>query len=152
MFVTNLRLSTLDKLKVNYDSIKEVNPGIVYVRGTGYGPRGPEKDKMGFDSIGFWARSGIMASIGDPGSVPTRMRGSLGDVSTGTCMFAGTMAALYRKERTGEGGLVDGSLLGTGAWIAAENLWAPLRDGPNTPEIFEKKPTEPAGQHLQHVG
>ncbi len=143
VFVTNLRLSTLDKLKVNYDSIREVNPGIVYVRGTGYGPRGPEKDKMGFDSIGFWARSGIMASIGDPGSVPTRMRGSLGDVSTGTCMFAGTMAALYRKERTGEGGLVDGSLLGTGAWIAAENLWAPLRTGKTPPRYSRKSPPNP---------
>ena len=143
VFVTNLRLSTLDKLRVNYDSIRKVNPGIVYVRGTGYGPRGPEKDKMGFDSIGFWARSGIMASIGDPGSTPTRMRGSLGDVSTGTCMFAGTMAALYRKARTGQGGLVDGSLLATGTWIAAENLWAPLRTGQTPPRYSRKSPPNP---------
>ena len=143
VFVTNLRLSTLDKLKVNYDSIKKVNPGIVYVRGTGYGPRGPEKDKMGFDSIGFWARSGIMASIGDPDAVPVRMRGSLGDVSTGTFLFAGMMAALFRKERTGEGGLVDGSLLATGAWVAAENLWAPLRTGQTPPKYSRKGPPNP---------
>ena len=143
VFITNLRLSTLDKLKVNYDSIKKVNPNIVYVRGTGFGPRGPEKDRMGFDSIGFWARSGIMASIGDPDAVPVRMRGSLGDVSTGTFLFAGMMAALFRKERTGKGGLVDGSLLATGTWVAAENLWAPLRTGKTPPKYSRKSPPNP---------
>ena len=143
VFITNLRLSTLDKLKVNYDFIKKVNPNIVYVRGTGFGPRGPEKDRMGFDSIGFWARSGIMASIGDPDAVPVRMRGSLGDVSTGTFLFAGMMAALFRKERTGKGGLVDGSLLATGTWVAAENLWAPLRTGKTPPKYSRKSPPNP---------
>ncbi len=143
VFITNLRLSTLDKLQVNYESIRGVNPQIVYVRGTGYGPRGPEKDKMGFDSIGFWARSGIMASLGEPDTVPVRLRGSLGDVSTGTCLFAGMMTALFRRERTGEGALVDGSLLGTGAWIAAENLWAPLIGGINIPRYSRKSPPNP---------
>ena len=98
---------------------------------------------MGFDSIGFWARSGIMASIGDPDAVPVRMRGSLGDVSTGTFLFAGMMAALFRKERTGQGGLVDGSLLATGTWVAAENLWAPLRTGKTPPKYSRKSPPNP---------
>ncbi|MCH8087154.1 MAG: CoA transferase [Chloroflexi bacterium] len=143
VFVTNLRLPTLEKLKVDYESINSVNPSIVYARGTGFGPKGPDRDKMGFDAIGFWARSGIMGGLGEPDGDPVRMRGSLGDVSTGTCLFAGVMLGLYRRQRTGQGCLVDSSLLATGAWIAAENLWAPLITGKSIPKYSRKNPPNP---------
>ena len=143
VFITNLRLPTLDKLRMDYATLSSMNPRLIYGRATGFGPRGPDREKMGFDSLGFWARSGIMGALGEPGRPPIRMRGSLGDVATGTVLYGGVMTALFQRERTGKGSLVDTSLLSTGAWIAAENLWSPLITGKSMPKYSRKNPPNP---------
>ncbi len=143
VFITNLRLSTLESLKIDYEALSSVNPRLIYGRATGYGPRGPDRDRLGYDSIGFWARSGLMAVHGEPEHPPVRMRGSLGDVTTATFLFAGVMLALYARERTGKGQLVDASLLATGTWVAAENLWSPLITGKAIPKNSRKNSPNP---------
>ena len=88
IFITNLRCSTLESLKVDYDTLSSLNPGLIYSRATAYGARGPGRDRMEFDTIGFWARSGIMASLGEPDSPFVIQRGSLGDVTAAIFLFS----------------------------------------------------------------
>ncbi|MFQ5872545.1 MAG: CaiB/BaiF CoA transferase family protein [Dehalococcoidia bacterium] len=143
IFITNLRLFTLESLKMDYETLSRLNPRLIYGRATGFGPRGPDRNRLGFDSVGFWARSGLMAVHGEPEHPPVRMRGSLGDVTTATFLFAGVILALYARERTGKGHLVDASLLATGTWVAAENLWAPLITGETIPRSSRRSPPNP---------
>ena len=93
---------------------------------------------MGFDTIGFWARSGSMASLGEPDSPFVIQR-----VTTAIFLFAGTMLALHQRERTGKGSLVDASLLASGTWVASENLWAALFTGKANPRYSRKSPSNP---------
>ena len=58
IFATNMRMGALTKLGFDYDSMKKLYPGLIYVHFTGYGYKGPDAAKPGFDSVAFWARSG----------------------------------------------------------------------------------------------
>ena len=116
VFMTNHRPSALKKLGLTYDELKAVNPKLIYAHGTGFGERGPEADKPGYDSVSYWTRPGIVSTLypyeGWLGSLPA---GS-GDHPSGTAMFGAIMLALFARQRTGEGCRVDSSLLANGAW------------------------------------
>ena len=93
------------------------NPQIIYAVGSGQGARGPEADKGGYDSISFWSRGSVSASVTPTGQPPIGMpAGAFGDSLSGMGLAGGIAAALAHKAKTGEGGLVDGSLLGTAMW------------------------------------
>src|SRR5207245_2419030 len=77
----------------------------------------PESEKGGYDSITFWSRGSVSASVTPAGMPPIGMpAGAFGDSISGMSLAGGIAAALVRKARTGEGSLVDGSLLGTAMW------------------------------------
>src|SRR5947207_1125961 len=78
---------------------------------------GAEADKGGYDSISFWSRGSVSASVTPTDSAPIGMpAGAFGDSLSGMALAGGIAAALARKAKTGEGSLVDGSLLGTAMW------------------------------------
>jgi len=60
VFLNNLRPYEMEKFNLTYEGLKEVHPGIIYANLTGYGTKGPEKNTGGYDSVAFWARSGVM--------------------------------------------------------------------------------------------
>ncbi|GAI19970.1 unnamed protein product [marine sediment metagenome] len=64
VFITNLRASAVDKLSVDYESLAKINPKIIYAQNTGFGPKGPHRDRAAFDDTAFWIRSGIMSTMG----------------------------------------------------------------------------------------
>jgi crotonobetainyl-CoA:carnitine CoA-transferase CaiB-like acyl-CoA transferase len=117
VFLTSLLPRARKKLAIDHDDIRSVNPQIVYAVGSGQGARGDEADKGGYDSITFWSRGSVSASVTPPGSPPLGMpAGAFGDSLSGVALAGGIAAALARKAKTGEGSLVDGSLLGTAMW------------------------------------
>jgi len=129
-FISNYQMDALRKLKMDYETLNEVNPRLVYGVLTGYGTIGPDKDERGFDYAAAWARSGIQHMIGQPGSPPPPQRGGMMDRVTAGYIAAGILAAVVHRDRTGEGQEVQFSLYHTAAWILAEDMQAALMGTP----------------------
>jgi len=106
----NYRRGTLEKLGLGYDVLSKVNPGLIYCAVSGYGRDGPDADKPGFDLIaqGF---SGLMSITGEPGGPPVKTGNSIADTNAGILAMAGITAAYVHKLKTGEGQIVDTSLI-----------------------------------------
>ncbi len=106
----NYRRGTLEKLGLGYDTLSQVNPGLIYCAVSGYGRDGPYGDKGGFDLIaqGF---SGLMSVTGEPGRPPAKTGNSIADINAGILAVAGITAAYVHKLKTGEGQVVDTSLM-----------------------------------------
>lgn len=126
VFVTNLRSSALARLGLDYDSLKERHPRLIsrliYCSITGYGLDGPDSDRPAYDVAAFWARSGIASVLTAPGADPPFQRGGMGDHSVGLSAAAAISAALYQRERTGEGQLVSTSLFRQGMYTISFDL------------------------------
>ena len=117
VFLTSILPAQREKLGIDLESIRAANPAIIYGSGSGQGSKGPDANKGGYDSIIFWARSGAAASATAPGADPVTMpAGAFGDATSGMALAGGVAAALAKKARTGEGSVVEGSLLGTAMW------------------------------------
>ena len=129
VMVTNLRVGTAESLGIDYESLSAINPALVYGRLTAYGIKGPDKDRPGYDMLSYWARSGLMSAISPADGPPVDLPCSLGDVNTGTFLFGAIMMALYTRERTGKGAVVDTSLYNAGIWGSAESIWSMLISG-----------------------
>ena len=137
VFVTNLRVGALKRLGLDHASIGERLPRLVYCQITGYGSEGPDADRAAFDIAAFWARSGVAGLLTPPGGDPPFQRGGMGDHSTGMAAAAAVSAALFDRERTGQGQLVETSLMRQGAYTISFDLNLLLMWG-TTLEIGER--------------
>ncbi|MET8207682.1 CoA transferase [Streptomyces sp. NPDC005373] len=124
VFLTSFLPSARRRFGIEPEDIRAMKPDIVYARGSAFGPHGPEAERGGYDMTAFWARSSTAASI-----TPQDMEGILpapvpayGDTISGTNLAGGIAAALLRRERTGEGSVVDVSLLGSGVWAMGHGI------------------------------
>ncbi|MBK1657426.1 CaiB/BaiF CoA transferase family protein [Paracraurococcus ruber] len=117
VFVTNAVPRLRAGLGIAPDALLGRNPRLVYAALTAYGEAGPEADKTGFDATAYWARSGLMDLVrAHAEAAPGRSVAGMGDHPTGLALYGAIVTALYRRERTGQGGMVHVSLLGTGLW------------------------------------
>lgn len=140
VFITNYRLNAVERLKVDYDTIKAVNPKIIYALATGYGEKGEEKDKPGYDTVCYWTRSGIeMHLFPYEGWLSTFPFGA-GDHPSAMTLFGAIISGLYQRQQTGEGCKVSTSLLANGAWANSVMLQAGLANA----EYREKRPRDQA--------
>ena len=110
VLVENFRGGTMDKLGLGYDVLKEINPRLIYSACTGFGMTGPYKYDPAYDVI-VQGMGGIMSITGMPGGEPTKCGVSIGDITAGIFSAVGVMIALYNREKTGKGQLVDVSML-----------------------------------------
>jgi crotonobetainyl-CoA:carnitine CoA-transferase CaiB-like acyl-CoA transferase len=106
----NYRRGTLERLGLGYETLKEINPGLIYCSVSGYGRDGPYADKGGFDLIaqGF---SGLMSVTGEAGRPPAKTGNSIADINAGILAVVGILAAYAHKQKTGQGQVVDTSLM-----------------------------------------
>ena len=120
VFLTNYLPSVRQKNKFDYEHIKAANPKIIYARGSAYGDKGAERDVGGFDGTAFWSRSGIAHSMTPPELEGPLTQGipAFGDSIGGMFIAGGISAALFNRERTGEGCELDVSLLSTAWWAS----------------------------------
>lgn len=116
VFTTNYLPKQQAQFGVTYETLSAINPRLIYAHVSGYGTEGDEANRRAFDVTGWWARSGIMEFIRDPGQTPLPMAPGMGDHSTATAFFSAIMTGLYRREKTGEGSFVSTSLVANGVW------------------------------------
>jgi crotonobetainyl-CoA:carnitine CoA-transferase CaiB-like acyl-CoA transferase len=140
VFLTNFRQGALERLALDWPSLQAINPRLVYAHGTGFGDEGPEAGKPGFDSVSYWARSGIEANLfpmdGWLGPFPY----GAGDHPSGMALLCAVLMALMARERSGKGTRVSSSLLANGAWSNAVMLQAKLLGA----QFQERRPRENA--------
>jgi crotonobetainyl-CoA:carnitine CoA-transferase CaiB-like acyl-CoA transferase len=109
VLIENFRPGTLEKWGLGPDILQAINPRLVITRVSGYGQSGPEAHKPGYASVGE-AKGGLRHLIGEPDRPPARAGVSLGDTMTGTFAALGTMMALYHREKSGRGQVVDAAI------------------------------------------
>jgi crotonobetainyl-CoA:carnitine CoA-transferase CaiB-like acyl-CoA transferase len=147
VFLTNFLPAARRRLGIELEDVRKINPDIVYVRGSGFGARGPDSEKGGYDSTAFWARGG--SALGttpmDYGGLCKMPAAAYGDSIGGMTIAGGIAAALFARARTGESSVVDVSLLGVGAWANALPVgFALLEGGPPAPRPHtHTAPTNP---------
>jgi crotonobetainyl-CoA:carnitine CoA-transferase CaiB-like acyl-CoA transferase len=117
VFITNFPLPVRARLKIAAADLLAINPRLVYGSMTAYGETGEEADRTGFDATAYWARSGLMDMVTATAETePARSMPGMGDHPTGTALYAAIVTALYRREKTGLGGVAQTSLLQNGLW------------------------------------
>jgi len=121
VFITNFLPNARQRLHIEVEDLRAVNPNVIYVRGSGHGQRGPDADKPGFDGSTFWSRMGSAWGATPPDSprLIIQPSGAYGDSMGGAAMAGGIAASLFARDRTGEPSVIDVSLMSVGAWAIA---------------------------------
>lgn len=117
VFITNFPAAVRKKLGLTYDDLAPLNDRLIYASFTGYGDKGEEANKPGFDMTAWWARSGLMDGVRtDAAAPPARALTGMGDHPSGIALYASIVMALYQRQLTGKGAHVGTSLLANGLW------------------------------------
>ena len=139
ILISNTRLKSLVKMGLDPENLRKKYPKLIYAWIGGYGEKGPDAEKPAFDTSAFWGKSGFTRDLGveGEGSYPVSNPWAVGDQVTSLAVLSGIFAALYRRERTGEGETVRVGLYNTSLWVMAsliiasqkkyENVWPKTR-------------------------
>jgi crotonobetainyl-CoA:carnitine CoA-transferase CaiB-like acyl-CoA transferase len=128
LVVENFRPDVMDRLGIGYDDLRSVNPSIVYVSGTGFGPDGPYVGRPGQDLL-IQSMTGLAAYGGRRDDPPTPSGSSIVDASTALLLAYSAMVGLFHRERTGEGQRIDVSLFNTAIALQCQEIAAFLNMG-----------------------
>ncbi len=129
VFLTNVRPAALHRVGLDFETVADRNPRLVYGLITGYGESGPDADRAAYDVAAFWARSGLAHLLTRPGDTPPFQRGGMGDHAVGMTLAAAVCAALVARTRSGKGQLVSTSLYRQGAYTVSFDLTTFLMTG-----------------------
>lgn len=122
VLILNFREDQLKQFELTYDELKQRNPELIVAQLTAFGTRGPDRERRGYDTTAWWARTGITDLLKPHQRSPTVPLGGVGDHASAMTLFAGIMMALYQRDRTGEGGYVQTSLTANGCWSNGMHL------------------------------
>jgi CoA:oxalate CoA-transferase len=134
--ITNFKPGTMEGWGLGYDDLAARNPRIVYAVGSSFGQRGPDAAREGAD-LSAQAAGGLISTTGGNGNDPSPVGATVADHISGQNLLAGTLAALYARERTGRGQMVETSLLGGQIWAQA---------GEYTQYLMSGQPSGPSGR------
>src|ERR1700676_4404317 len=119
VFITNFPPAVRERLGMTYAKLAPLNERLIYASFTGYGEKGEEANKPGFDSNAYWARSGLMDLVrADQDTSPARSVAGMGDHPCAMALFGAIVTALYKRERTGKGSQVRSNLMANGIWAS----------------------------------
>lgn len=149
VFLTNVRLASLKRYGLDDESLRARNPRLVYAVVTGYGLEGPDAARPGFDMAAFWARGGVAHMTAPRGVDPFMLRSGFGDHICSLATASAILAAVYERERTGQGRLVETSLLSTGIYTMGSDLAVQLRLGRLSRMRTRDDPLDPLGNFYQ---
>jgi len=117
VFLTNVRPEARARLEIELEDIRAHNPNVIYVRGSGYGARGPDQQTGGYDATAYWSRGGLGATFTPDGAErPIMQRPAFGDVMGGLTIAGAIAAAMYKRLATGEPSEIDVALMNVGMW------------------------------------
>ena len=141
VFITNYPPQVRERLGITYDHLAPHNERLIYASFTGYGEKGEEANKPGFDSNAYWARSGLMDLVrADEHTTPARSIAGMGDHPCAMAFYGAIVTALYKRERTGKGSHVSSNLMANGVWAASVLAQAKLVGA----KFGERRPRERA--------
>ncbi len=143
VFVTNLLPKRRERYELTYQELIQHRPDLIYLSLTGYGSEGPDRDRPGYDYAAFWARSGIMALLGEPDAPPPPQRPGMGDHTTALLVAGSVAMALLDRQRTGQGQEVDVSLHNTGLWVLGMDIQGALLAGEDAPRVSRQAALNP---------
>jgi crotonobetainyl-CoA:carnitine CoA-transferase CaiB-like acyl-CoA transferase len=126
VFLGAMRTREMVKFDLEYETLRKLNPRLIYALITGYGTQGPEKDSAGYDAVCYFARSGITYMTSDEKGVPIWPRAGFGDIPSGMFCACGIILALYARDTTGVGQAVYTNLFNNGVWALAADTMAAL--------------------------
>jgi crotonobetainyl-CoA:carnitine CoA-transferase CaiB-like acyl-CoA transferase len=131
VFMTNQRPGVRSRLGLTVEDIRRANPGIIYVRGSGYGQKGPLADTAALDGTAYWARGGVGGGLTHSvADWPLSQRPAFGDVMAAMTLAGGVAGALYRRATDGRPAVVDVGLLNIGMWQVQRDILSAPFDGP----------------------
>ena len=128
VFVENFKVGGLKKYGLDYDSLKQVNPGLIYCSITGFGQTGPYSHRAGYDFI-IQGMSGLMSITGAPEGQPQKSGVAITDIFTGVYSVSAILAALYQRNSTGKGQHIDMALLDVAVAVTANQALNYLTTG-----------------------
>jgi len=140
VLVENYRPGTMEKLGLGWDVLSQANPRLIYAASTGFGHSGPDSLKPAYDILAQ-ARGGIMSITGSGAGHPTRVGMSLGDITASLFTAIGINAALYHREKTGQGQKIDVSMLDSQVAILENALVRYQSEGIAPQPIGSRHPT-----------
>ena len=154
VLIENFKAGSMERFGLGFEALSRRNPRLVYVSVSAFGPDGPRAAEPGYEAV-VQAYSGVMAATGEPGGGPVRTGPSVLDMGTGALTAFATVAALLRRERSGVGGRVEGSLLATAMGLMS-NLMSnhlqhgggPARLGSAHPQLVPYQAFEAADGHV----
>ncbi len=120
-FVQNLRPDAVAKLGIDYQTLRNYNPSLVYANCSGFGPKGPQAGQIAMQPV-IDAATGLMLGIGEADTPPVHLPGGLSDQLTAMTLAYGIMFGLFQRERTGLGQELDVSMLGAMVWAQTNNM------------------------------
>jgi crotonobetainyl-CoA:carnitine CoA-transferase CaiB-like acyl-CoA transferase len=141
VFITNYPPQVRERLGITHAHLAPHNERLIYASFTGYGEKGEEANKPGFDSNAYWARSGLMDLVrADEHTTPARSIAGMGDHPCAMAFYGAIVTALYKRERTGKGSHVSSNLMANGVWAASVLVQAKLVGA----KFGERRPRERA--------
>jgi crotonobetainyl-CoA:carnitine CoA-transferase CaiB-like acyl-CoA transferase len=141
VFITNYPPQVRERLGITHAHLAPHNERLIYASFTGYGEKGEEANKPGFDSNAYWARSGLMDLVrADEHTTPARSIAGMGDHPCAMAFYGAIVTALYKRERTGKGSHVSSNLMANGVWAASVLAQAKLVGA----KFGERRPRERA--------
>lgn len=137
VFITNYSVDVLEKFKLTYTDLKDKYPRLIHCLLTGYGTKGPKAKDRGYDYVAAWSYGGLMGLVtADPDIPPAIQRPGMMDMVASAHMTSGICAALYYRQKTGQGQAIELSLYHTAVWTLGLDTQINLYGYP--PKIWER--------------
>lgn len=146
VFLTNFRPPVVERIGLDYEAVRKRNPQIIYAAASAFGPQGPLAGRPGNDYTGQ-ARSGMMWGPGTDEDPPLYHTGAPCDIGGSTLLSHGITTALYARERTGKGQMIDVSNLGAGMWFQYWAVGINSLVGQRWPRMDRRKPGNALWNH-----
>lgn len=122
VFISNVRLKSLQSMGIDYEQIKQKYPRLIYLHFSGFGYTGPDTERPGYDVAAFWARTGSLVDWSAGGGFPIKPSTGFGDLTCGAMLMSGILMAIIGRSQTGKGTFISSSLLANGIWYNATSL------------------------------
>ena len=146
IFLTNYQPAVIERLGMDYETLRQRNSRLIYAQGSAFGEQGPDRDRPGNDYTGQ-ARSGMMWGPGTDADPPLYHTGAPCDIGGAILLSHGIITALLARERSGEGQKIDVSNLGAGMWFQYWAVGITLLTQNKWPRIDRRRPGNPLWNH-----
>lgn len=147
VFITNYQPQLQRKFGLEWETLKAINPRLIFASVTGYGETGEDAETPGFDASAYWARSGLMGIVHNGNADPVSSPCGFGDHPTSMALYGAIVTALYQRLKTGEGMKVSTALIANGVWSNSCQIQGALLGAKRPPRWSRHNAINPLVNH-----